>query len=404
MGPWSDGSKEWTPYWMKRLDHTFGDDGVFWMSFDDMFSNFMFLHRTRLFDEKWTVVQQWTSANISWLTGFLQMKFVVDVKKPGMVVFVLTQLDERYFRGLEGEYWFQLHFILQKKTGDGDSTAERICQVMPVHEYENRAVSCEIDLEPGHYEVLPKITATRHDADSSAHPVEKVVKKYADSNPQKLRQIGALYDEAHAKGGVLDEDGELQRKKDAAKQAKLDKKAKQKRKEKKALADAAKTLEETAKVVAEIAGESHGEATQKEDSKKDDNEDSKKESGTTGGTGAEHLASADHAQKPTGEGLSQAATATLPDTAPKVSPEKHEQNDVAEESEAKKVTAAEEEEKAQAPEPQLPAIEEEDDSSDESDSDDESVVETLEVSWNAVCVFSLRVYAQDPNVSITLVK
>lgn len=31
-GPWSDGSKEWTPAWMERLDHKFGDDGVFWMS------------------------------------------------------------------------------------------------------------------------------------------------------------------------------------------------------------------------------------------------------------------------------------------------------------------------------------------------------------------------------------
>lgn len=32
-GPWSDGSAEWTPYWMKKLNHTFGDDGVFWMSY-----------------------------------------------------------------------------------------------------------------------------------------------------------------------------------------------------------------------------------------------------------------------------------------------------------------------------------------------------------------------------------
>jgi hypothetical protein len=30
-GPWSDGSKEWTPYWLKKIGHTFGDDGVFWV-------------------------------------------------------------------------------------------------------------------------------------------------------------------------------------------------------------------------------------------------------------------------------------------------------------------------------------------------------------------------------------
>lgn len=30
-GPWSDGSKEWTPYWLNKLNYRFDDDGVFWM-------------------------------------------------------------------------------------------------------------------------------------------------------------------------------------------------------------------------------------------------------------------------------------------------------------------------------------------------------------------------------------
>jgi hypothetical protein len=59
--------------------------------------------------------------------------------------------------------------------------------VRPVHKWENRSVSCEVDLEPGTYEVLPKITATRN-TDSST--VEAVVKEYAEKNPQKLRQVG----------------------------------------------------------------------------------------------------------------------------------------------------------------------------------------------------------------------
>jgi hypothetical protein len=63
-GPWSDGSKEWTPYWLKKLNHQFGDDGVFWMSYQDVLETFQYIHRTRLFDEKWTVVQQWTSVNV----------------------------------------------------------------------------------------------------------------------------------------------------------------------------------------------------------------------------------------------------------------------------------------------------------------------------------------------------
>lgn len=91
-GPWSDGSKEWTPYWLKKLSHRFGDDGVFWMSYEDMLETFLFLHRTRLFDEKWTVVQQWTSMNVGWVSGYLNNKFLVEIKKAGMVVFVLTQV------------------------------------------------------------------------------------------------------------------------------------------------------------------------------------------------------------------------------------------------------------------------------------------------------------------------
>ena len=32
-GPWSDGSREWTPEAMKDLDYRFDDDGIFWMPY-----------------------------------------------------------------------------------------------------------------------------------------------------------------------------------------------------------------------------------------------------------------------------------------------------------------------------------------------------------------------------------
>jgi hypothetical protein len=60
-----------------------------------------------------------------------------------------------------------------------------------------RSVSAEIELEKGEYDVIPKICAHR---DSSQSFVEDVVKKYAESNPQKLRQIGINHDVANAKG------------------------------------------------------------------------------------------------------------------------------------------------------------------------------------------------------------
>lgn len=77
---------------MKKLDYRFGDDGLFWMSYDDLRSRFDLLDRTRLFDEKWTVVQHWTSVSVAWVTGYLNTKFQVEIKKAGPTVFVLCQV------------------------------------------------------------------------------------------------------------------------------------------------------------------------------------------------------------------------------------------------------------------------------------------------------------------------
>lgn len=90
-GPWADGSREWTPYWMEKLNHKFGDDGMFWMAYDDLLKRFDLLDRTRLFNSDWTVVQQWTSVSVAWVTGYLNTKFSVEIKKAGPTVFVLCQ-------------------------------------------------------------------------------------------------------------------------------------------------------------------------------------------------------------------------------------------------------------------------------------------------------------------------
>jgi hypothetical protein len=80
---------------MNKLNHRFGDDGEFWMSYDDLRSKFDMLDRTRLFDHEWTVVQQWTSVNVSWVSGYLNTKFLVEIKKAGPTVFVLSQVCPR---------------------------------------------------------------------------------------------------------------------------------------------------------------------------------------------------------------------------------------------------------------------------------------------------------------------
>jgi len=62
------------------------------MSYDGMRDHFDILHRTRVFDKKWTIVQQWTSTNVAWVTGYLQTKFIIDLKTTGQVVIVLCQV------------------------------------------------------------------------------------------------------------------------------------------------------------------------------------------------------------------------------------------------------------------------------------------------------------------------
>ncbi|KAH8660922.1 hypothetical protein BGZ60DRAFT_381562 [Tricladium varicosporioides] len=200
-GPWSDGSKEWTPYWMNKLNHRFGDDGEFYMSFQDFTRKFNTIDRTRLFDKNWVVNQHWTSVSVSWISSFLATKFLIEVEKDGPVVLVLRQLDDRYFRNLEGQYSFSLEFTLISAE-PGTPASEYIIHSRSSR-YQTRSVSAELDLQPGRYFVLPKIAAVK---DETSPHVETVVKLAAQNNPEKLVQIGRNYDVAHAKGGFEEDE------------------------------------------------------------------------------------------------------------------------------------------------------------------------------------------------------
>ncbi|KAK9417993.1 hypothetical protein SUNI508_08422 [Seiridium unicorne] len=419
-GPWSDGSKEWTPYWLKKMNHTFGDDGVFWMSFKDMLDNFMYLHRTRLFDEKWTVVQQWTSANISWVTGYLQTKFEVIIKKAGLVVLVLTQLDDRFFRGFEGEYTFELHFLLQEA---GAPTTEHICRVRPVKMWKARSVSCEVHLEPGRYKVLPKITATRN---GGSQPVEEVVKEYAENNPQKLRQVGMQYDLAHAKGGIPDEDELLEAKKAADKKKKDEKKRKRKEKAKrdKAITKVAEAMEKAADAVKEIVKSDQKSTEAKKEGKEAEPVDKPSESKDGAKTTPEGTASTDQPVKPTEQ--PKVSTESKPDSGPStVAPAGAMSTDskkddlkapsglesltqgikdapVPAEENAKESTAIDEVPKEAEKKEDKKDDEEEEDSESESESEPDNDDETPTNPWNAVAVIGLRIYTRDPEVTIKL--
>jgi hypothetical protein len=198
-GPWSDGSAEWTPEIMQKLNHRFGDDGVFWISYEDLLRSYQHFDRTRLFGPEWTVSQQWTSVNVPWSVDYLDTKFKIHLAKGGPVVIVLSQLDDRYYQGLEGQYEFHLQFRLHK-----DDEEDYIVRSNGTY-YMKRSVSTELDLEAGNYTVLVKIKATRN---SESPTPDEVIRETCIKRREKLLSIGLSYDIAHAKGQFREQESE----------------------------------------------------------------------------------------------------------------------------------------------------------------------------------------------------
>ncbi|KAI0891668.1 cysteine proteinase [Annulohypoxylon nitens] len=210
-GAWADGSKEWTAEWLLKLNHRFGDDGNFWISYDDLLRKYNSFDRTRLFGPEWKVTSLWTTLSIPWTLDYHETYFDFSLAKTGPVVIVLSQLDDRYYRGLEGQYRFELNFRLHKN-GQEDYVVRSIspyCQ--------NRSVNVELELEEGEYVVLLKIDATRY---MDKLPIEEVVRNNARDRRDKLVAVGMSYDLAHSKGKVLETPEEKKARKEAEKRKK----------------------------------------------------------------------------------------------------------------------------------------------------------------------------------------
>ena len=198
-GAWSDGSEQWTAEWIQELNHKFGDDGVFWISYEDFLEKYLVIHRTRLFDKNWDISQQWTSIDVSWSADYNDTKFSLTLQKKSAVVIVLSQLDNRYFRGFEGQYDFRLHFRLDK-----DGEEDYIVRSHGSY-FMKRSVSTDLELEPGTYSVLMRITARR--SPSLSIP-EDTIKENCKTRPNKLVQVGLSYDLAFAKGEIKETEEE----------------------------------------------------------------------------------------------------------------------------------------------------------------------------------------------------
>lgn len=79
---------------MQKLNHRFGNDGSFWMSYEDLLQKYQTIDRTRLFVEDWKITQQWTSFNVSWATEYHNTKFAFTAEKRTSFVLVLSQVSQ----------------------------------------------------------------------------------------------------------------------------------------------------------------------------------------------------------------------------------------------------------------------------------------------------------------------
>jgi len=146
----------------------------------------------------WRVTQKWISVEVPWKAEFEQ-KFRIVLKKESPVVLVLSQLDDRYFDGLQGQYNFRLQFRLHEVDSPGEE--DYIVRSHGNYLMERSVVTELKSLPAGTYSVFIMVVADR---DLTQPTVEDVVKEQCrhKTDNDKLAQVGTSYDIAHSKGAI----------------------------------------------------------------------------------------------------------------------------------------------------------------------------------------------------------
>jgi len=146
----------------------------------------------------WRVTQKWISVEVPWHAEF-EEKFRIVLKKESPVVLVLSQLDDRYFDGLQGQYSFRLQFRLHEVDSPGEE--DYIVRSHGNYLMERSVVTELKSLAAGTYSVFVQVVADRDTQESSVEDVVKAQCRRKVDN-DKLAQVGAMYDLAHSKGAV----------------------------------------------------------------------------------------------------------------------------------------------------------------------------------------------------------
>ncbi|KDR70873.1 hypothetical protein GALMADRAFT_811973 [Galerina marginata CBS 339.88] len=197
-GPWSDGSKEWSGEWIEvlgELEHGMGDDGEFVMEYSDFLETWTLIQRTTIFDRNWIMSSHWLCVpskpiDHAWTYG--DVIFYFTLPSPSTTLLVLSQLDDRYFKYLDGLATPNLEFVVYKRGETecrGESYAGPFCQ---------RSVTCEVELEAGEYAVYPRIDRVTSNSDiltkgrSYGITASSLVSWVKELNPDPLQPIMIL--------------------------------------------------------------------------------------------------------------------------------------------------------------------------------------------------------------------
>ncbi|KAF6528321.1 hypothetical protein HZS61_008623 [Fusarium oxysporum f. sp. conglutinans] len=121
--------------------------------------------------KEWTTEAQecWIGVDVTWKAAYHE-KFHIKLTQDSPLVLVVSQLDGRYFKGLQGQYSFRLDFRLHCE--DSPDAEDYIVRSHGNYLME-RSVSVELPVFPaGNYVVYLKVTGERHSNGQSVEQVE----------------------------------------------------------------------------------------------------------------------------------------------------------------------------------------------------------------------------------------
>lgn len=178
-GDWSDSSPLWTEDMRKALNPKFdGNDGNFWMSFEDMIDQFTCLNvcKVKNWDEvrikgKFVRVQDMEDGAIELVMS--KWYYSLEVTTSTKVFIGVHQEDERVVGVALRRQYLDIGVVVLRRLQDGS--------VSIVHSQDlelDREVELEITLDPGSYIVLPRTTGC-------------LLKRPADAIPERVQLLDA---------------------------------------------------------------------------------------------------------------------------------------------------------------------------------------------------------------------